>query len=80
MLKTYTGQDMPFSSSEVDAIQSQLLRAIVSTNSPFGLFEDPEMLKLFGTIRSRAPDIIPSGKVKSSDYLRMAGRRQRMTL
>ncbi|KAJ7077492.1 ribonuclease H-like domain-containing protein [Mycena epipterygia] len=63
MLKTYTGQDMPFSSSEAEAIESQALRAIVSTNSPFGLFEDPEMLTLFGMLRSRAPDIIPSGKV-----------------
>ncbi|KAJ7751786.1 ribonuclease H-like domain-containing protein [Mycena maculata] len=63
MLKTYMGHDMPFSSSEADAIESQALRAIVSTNSAFGLFEDPEMLTLFGMMRSRAPEIIPSGKV-----------------
>ncbi|KAJ7760892.1 ribonuclease H-like domain-containing protein [Mycena maculata] len=63
MLKTYTGHDMPFSSSEADAIESQALRAIISTNSAFGLFEDPEMLTLFGMMRSRAPGIIPSGKV-----------------
>ncbi|KAJ7724310.1 ribonuclease H-like domain-containing protein [Mycena maculata] len=63
MLKTYTGHDMPFSLSEADAIESQVLHAIVSTNSAFGLFEDPEMLTLFGMVRSRAPEIIPSGKV-----------------
>ena len=54
---------MPFSSSEADAIESQALRAIVSTNSPFSLFEDPEMFTLFRMLRSRAPDLIPSAKV-----------------
>ncbi|KAJ7814179.1 ribonuclease H-like domain-containing protein [Mycena leptocephala] len=63
MLTTYTGLNMPFSSSESGAIQSQALRAIVSTNSSFGLFEDPEMLTLLGMLRSEAPAIIPSGKV-----------------
>ncbi|KAJ7882909.1 ribonuclease H-like domain-containing protein [Mycena leptocephala] len=63
MLKTYTGLDMPFSSSEVEAIEAQALRTIVSTNSAFRLFEDPEMLTLLGMMRSRAPEIIPSRKV-----------------
>ncbi|KAJ6624566.1 ribonuclease H-like domain-containing protein [Mycena sp. CBHHK59/15] len=63
MLKTYTGLDMPFSSSEAEAIEAQALRAIVSTNSAFNFFEDPEVLTLLGMMRSRAPDIIPSGKV-----------------
>ncbi|KAJ7175140.1 ribonuclease H-like domain-containing protein [Mycena crocata] len=63
MLQTYTGHAMPFSASEAEAIQAQALRAIVSTNSAFGLFEHPEMLTLFGMMRSFAPDIIPSGKV-----------------
>ncbi|KAJ7908024.1 hypothetical protein B0H13DRAFT_2331783 [Mycena leptocephala] len=60
LLNTYTGHSMPFSSSDADAIQSQALRAIVSTNSAFGLFEDPEMLTLFGMMRSRAPDLMPA--------------------
>ncbi|KAJ6610768.1 hypothetical protein B0H10DRAFT_1953576 [Mycena sp. CBHHK59/15] len=63
MLKTYTGLDMPFSSSEAAAVEARALHAIVSTNSAFRLFEDPEMLTLFGMMRSRAPEIIPSGKV-----------------
>ncbi|KAJ7253812.1 ribonuclease H-like domain-containing protein [Mycena rebaudengoi] len=45
------------------ALQSQALRAIISTNSAFRLFEDPEMLALFGMMRSCAPDIMPSRKV-----------------
>ncbi|KAJ6552527.1 hypothetical protein B0H10DRAFT_1968382 [Mycena sp. CBHHK59/15] len=63
MLKTYTGLDMPFHSSEAATIEAQALRTIVSTNSAFRLFEDPEMLTLFGMMRSHAPEIIPSGKV-----------------
>jgi hypothetical protein len=63
MLRTYTGHDMPFSPSEADAIQSQALRAIVSANAPFSIPEDPEMLTLFGMLRSQAPSIIPTGKV-----------------
>ncbi|KAJ7892304.1 hypothetical protein B0H14DRAFT_2560358 [Mycena olivaceomarginata] len=48
MLRTYTGNDMPFSAAEADAIEAQALRAIISSNSPFRLFEDPEMLTLVG--------------------------------
>jgi hypothetical protein len=60
---------MPFSTSEADAIQAQALRAIVSSNSPFGLFEDPEMLTLLGMLRSQAPGIIPTRKVLSGRLL-----------
>ncbi|KAJ7787295.1 hypothetical protein B0H14DRAFT_2304085, partial [Mycena olivaceomarginata] len=63
MLRTYTGNDMPFSAAEVDAIEAQALRAIISSNSPFRLFEDPEMLTLFGMMRSQGPQILPSAKV-----------------
>jgi hypothetical protein len=58
---------VPFSTSETDAIQVQALRAIVSSNSPFGLFEDPEMLTLLGMLRSQTPIIIPTRKVLSED-------------
>ncbi|KAJ6612301.1 hypothetical protein B0H10DRAFT_1952450 [Mycena sp. CBHHK59/15] len=72
MLQTYTGHAMPFSASEADAIQAQALRAVVSTNSAFRLFEDPKMLMLFGMMRSLAPDIIPSGKVVGGHLLNEA--------
>ncbi|KAJ6561343.1 ribonuclease H-like domain-containing protein [Mycena sp. CBHHK59/15] len=48
---------------EKDALQKQALRAIISSGSPFGLFEDPEMQILFGMIRTTAPGILPTGKV-----------------
>jgi hypothetical protein len=69
MLRTYMGLDMPFSASEAEAIQAQALRAIVSTNSAFGLFEDPEMLTLIGMMRSLGPEILPSGKVVGGSLL-----------
>ncbi|KAJ7257399.1 ribonuclease H-like domain-containing protein [Mycena rebaudengoi] len=71
-LVTYTGHDMPFSVSQASALQSQALRAIISTNSAFRLFEDPEMLALFGMMRSCAPDILPSGKVVGERLLNEA--------
>jgi hypothetical protein len=46
-----------------NAIQSQALRVIVSANTLFGIFEDPEMLTLFSMLRSQAPSIMPMGKV-----------------
>ncbi|KAF7372440.1 DUF659 domain-containing protein [Mycena venus] len=63
---------MPFCSSETDAIQAQALRAIVSTNSAFQLFEDPEMPTLFGMMRSAAPAIMPWGKVVGNRLLNEA--------
>ncbi|KAJ7223699.1 ribonuclease H-like domain-containing protein [Mycena rebaudengoi] len=72
MLKTYTGHDMPFSKSQAEAFESQALRAIISTNSAFSLFEDPEMLTLLGMARSLAPDILPSGKVVGGRLLNKA--------
>ncbi|KAJ7222722.1 ribonuclease H-like domain-containing protein [Mycena rebaudengoi] len=71
-LVVYTGHDMPFSVSQASALQSQSLHAIISTNSAFRLFEDPEMLALFGMMRSCAPDILPSGKVVGERLLNEA--------
>ncbi|KAJ6609924.1 hypothetical protein B0H10DRAFT_2225457 [Mycena sp. CBHHK59/15] len=66
------GDDMPFSKSQAEAFQSQALRAIMSTNSVFSLFEDPEMMTLLGMARSLAPDILPSGKVVGGRLLNEA--------
>ncbi|KAF9466987.1 ribonuclease H-like domain-containing protein [Collybia nuda] len=62
-LKTYRGVDMPFSKEEISAVQAQVLRAVVSANLSFRAMENPEMLKLFGMLRTAAPEIIPSRKV-----------------
>ncbi|KAJ7653902.1 ribonuclease H-like domain-containing protein [Mycena polygramma] len=55
--------DMPFGPAEKDAFQAQALRAVISSGSPFQLFEDPEMKILLGMLRTTAPDVIPTGKV-----------------
>jgi hypothetical protein len=63
LLKTFRGVDMPFSQEETAAIQAQVLRATVSANLPFQAMRNPEMLKLFGMLRTVAPSIIPSRQV-----------------
>ncbi|KAJ7199964.1 ribonuclease H-like domain-containing protein, partial [Mycena pura] len=62
-LKTYRKNDMPYSATEKDAIQRQAARAIFSGGLPLGAFREPEMLVLFGMMRSTAPEIMPTGKV-----------------
>jgi hypothetical protein len=62
-LKAYRSVDMPFSAEQIEAIQEQACKAIVSTGSAFGLFEDPEMLKLLWMFRTLAEEALPSGKV-----------------
>ncbi|KAJ6596587.1 hypothetical protein B0H10DRAFT_2441868 [Mycena sp. CBHHK59/15] len=60
---TFRRNDMPYGTEEKDALQKQALRTIISSGSPFGLFEDQEMQILFGMIRTTAPGILPTGKV-----------------
>jgi len=43
----YRGVDMPFSSSEIAAVQAQGLQAVISANLSFRVYEDPEIIKLF---------------------------------
>jgi hypothetical protein len=59
---TYKLIDIPFSPSDWDVVQAQALRAVISTNSAFRLFEDPEMQELFHLFRTAAPSVLPSGK------------------
>ena len=59
---TYKVIDIPFSPVERDVVQAQALRAVISTNSAFGLFEDPEMQELFHLFRTVTPSVLPSGK------------------
>ena len=71
-LKVYRGVDMPFSVEQKVAIQAQAERAIISTNSSFSLFEDPEMQTLIGMLRAEAPKIMPKRKVASGRLLNEA--------
>ena len=59
---TYKVIDIPFSPVERDVVQAQALRAVISTNSAFRLFEDPKMQELFHLFRTAAPSVLPSGK------------------
>jgi hypothetical protein len=58
----YKGVDMPFNSSEIAAVQAQALRAAISANLSFRVYEDPEVIKLFWMMRTMAPQILPSVK------------------
>ncbi|KAJ6607227.1 ribonuclease H-like domain-containing protein [Mycena sp. CBHHK59/15] len=71
-LTTYRKNDMPYAASEVAAVQRQALRAIVSGGLPLGAFREPEMLILFGMLRSTAPAIMPTGKVVGGRLLNEA--------
>ncbi|KAJ7284775.1 ribonuclease H-like domain-containing protein [Mycena rebaudengoi] len=68
-LVAYRHNEMPFGATEHAEIQAQALRAVVSAKIAFHALRDPEMLKLFGMLRTTAPDIIPSGKVLSGRLL-----------
>ncbi|KIM72638.1 hypothetical protein PILCRDRAFT_15961 [Piloderma croceum F 1598] len=58
----YRGVDMPFSSSEIAAVQAQALQAAISANLLFRVYEDPEIIKLFWMMQAAAPNILPSAK------------------
>ncbi|KAJ7175217.1 ribonuclease H-like domain-containing protein [Mycena crocata] len=59
-LKVYKGNDIPFSEDQKRAIANQTLRATQSANLPEQWTSDPEVMKLFMMMRSRAMDVIPS--------------------
>lgn len=59
-LKVYRGNDIPFSNDQKKAIAHQTLRATQSANLPERWTSDPEVMKLFMMLRSRAMDVIPS--------------------
>lgn len=65
----YPGTEMPFSTPQTNAIQAQALRAVISANLPFHVFENPEILKLMSMLRSAAPAIMPSAKLVSGRLL-----------
>ncbi|KAJ7899618.1 hypothetical protein B0H14DRAFT_3423929 [Mycena olivaceomarginata] len=59
-LNVYKGNDIPFSEDHKRAIARQTLRATQSANLPERWTSDPEVMKLFMMMRSRAMDAIPS--------------------
>lgn len=59
----YTGTEMPFSTAQIHAIHAQALRAVISANLPFHVYENPEVLKLISLLRSAGPAIMPSAKL-----------------
>ena len=66
---TYKLNDLPFSPTEQAVVQAQALQAVISTNSAFGLFEDPEMQELFRLMWTAAPSVLPSGKLVGGKLL-----------
>ncbi|KAJ7592357.1 ribonuclease H-like domain-containing protein [Mycena floridula] len=63
---------MPFGKEETKAFQDQALRAVISANLPFSVFENPEVKVLFGMARTTAPAKLPSGKVVAGRLLTKA--------
>ncbi|KAE9386681.1 hypothetical protein BT96DRAFT_948946, partial [Gymnopus androsaceus JB14] len=66
---------MPFGDDEKCAVQAQALRAIVATNSPETLFENPEMLKLFAMLRKESPAVILTARVVGGRLLNDAAEK-----
>ncbi|KAJ7203654.1 ribonuclease H-like domain-containing protein [Mycena pura] len=62
-LKVFKGIDLPFTKDQKTAIEGQTLRATQSANLPERWTDDPEVLKLFMMLRSRAGEVIPSRAV-----------------
>jgi hypothetical protein len=79
-LKVYRGANIPFSSSELERIRAQFLRATVSANLPFRWTEDVEVIKLLLMFRSTACDAIPSRDVLSGTLLDKASSEVEKTL
>ncbi|KAJ7572764.1 hypothetical protein C8J56DRAFT_1067910 [Mycena floridula] len=71
-LMTYTALHMPFGKEETKAFQDQALRAVISANLPFSVFENPEVKVLFGMAQTTAPVKLPSGKVVAGRLLTKA--------
>jgi hypothetical protein len=68
-LKAYNALEMPLGKHEKAAVRVQALRAVISANLPFRVFEDIEVLKLFSMLRQEAPAVLPSRKVLAGSLL-----------
>jgi hypothetical protein len=79
-LKAYNAFKMPFSASEKASIQVQALKAAISADLPFQVFEDIEVLKLFSMLCWEAPAIMPSRNVLAGSLLNEASAVVEMNL
>ncbi|KAK7017310.1 DUF659 domain-containing protein [Favolaschia claudopus] len=71
-LKVFRGIEVPFSADHKHAIAQQTLRATQSANFPERWTEDPEVMKLFLMMRSKAMEVIPSCRELGGSLLRDA--------
>ncbi|KAK6991514.1 DUF659 domain-containing protein [Favolaschia claudopus] len=71
-LKVFRGIEVPFSADHKHAIAQQTLRATQSANLPERWTEDPEVMKLFLMMRSKAMEVIPSRRELGGSLLRDA--------
>ncbi|KAJ6460569.1 ribonuclease H-like domain-containing protein, partial [Mycena sanguinolenta] len=74
VFQVFSGLDQPFSTAEAAEIQAQALRATVSAGLPFRVWENVEVQKLFGLLRSGAPEILPSRKLIGGRLLNEAAQ------
>lgn len=73
-LRVYKSIDTPFSEAEAKAIRAKALRATLDANLPFSMWDNIEVLELFGMLRRFAPSILPSAKGMSNTMLREKAR------
>jgi hypothetical protein len=67
--QVFSGKDQPFTTAEAAEFQAQALRATVSAGLPFRVWENREVQKLIGLLRSAGPEILPSRKVVAGRLL-----------
>ncbi|KAJ6629669.1 ribonuclease H-like domain-containing protein [Mycena sp. CBHHK59/15] len=67
--QVFNAKDQEFTTAERDAFEAQVLRAMISAGISFRAWENPEMKKAIGMLRSAAPGILPSRKVVAGRLL-----------
>ncbi|KAJ7922735.1 hypothetical protein B0H13DRAFT_2408019 [Mycena leptocephala] len=69
VFQVFSGKDQPSTTAEAAELQAQALRATVSAGLPFRVWENREVQKLIGLLRSAGPEILPSRKVVAGRLL-----------
>jgi hypothetical protein len=69
VFQVFSGKDQPFTTAEAAELQAQALRATVSAGLPFRVWENREVQKLIGLLRSVGPEILPSRRVVAGRLL-----------
>ncbi|KAI4293644.1 hypothetical protein K525DRAFT_176946, partial [Schizophyllum commune Loenen D] len=68
-LRVYKSIDVPFSPAEAKAFRAKAMRATLDANLPFSMWDNMEILELFGMMRTDALRILPSAKSMSGTML-----------